>query len=296
MRKKAVFQMGDKMFDVLMYIISLICTLICLYPLYLVVINSFSSPYAVAAGKVYLVPVGFSLDSYKEVFADSSIMRGYANSIFYTVVGTLLNLVLTLPAGYALAKKRMVGRNLIMLMIVFTMYFSGGLVPFFLVMRGLGLLNTRSAILLGTAVNATNLIVARTFFASSVPTELEEAAEIDGCSIPQTFLKIVLPLSKAMIGVITLYYAVARWNNYTGSLYFQPMKKEYHSLQMVLRNLLNQVQSAANAEFEIAEYYAKMFNQIKYSVIVIASLPFMILYPFLQKYFDTGVMMGSVKG
>ena len=296
MKKKAVFSIGDKMFDVLMYIIAILCTLICLYPLYLVVINSFSSPYAVAAGEVYLLPVGFSLDAYKQAFANDGILRGYGNSIYYTVAGTLLNLALTLPAGYALAKKRLFGRNVIMLMIVFTMYFTGGLVPFFLVMRGLGLLNTRLAVLLGTAVNATNLIVARTFFANSVPDELEEAAEIDGCSIPQTFFRIVLPLSKAMVGVITLYYAVARWNNFTASLYFQPLRKEYHSLQMVLRSLLNEVQSAANAEFEIAEYYAKMFNQIKYSVIVIASLPFMVLYPFLQKYFDKGVMMGSVKG
>lgn len=296
MKKRFSFKLNDKVFDVLMYAIALLFTLICLYPLYLVVINSFSSPYAVATGDVFIIPVGFSLDAYKEAFANGEIMRGYLNSIYYTVVGTLLNLALTLPSAYALSKKKVYGRDMIMMMIVFTMYFSGGLVPTYIMMRGLGLLNTRLVVLLGTAVNATNLIVARTFFASGVPSELEEAAEIDGCNVPQIFFKIVMPLSKAMIGVITLYYAVARWNNFTASLYYQPLKQEYYSLQMVLRDLLTRMQSAANADAEQAEYFAKVFNQIKYSVIVIASVPFMILYPFLQKYFDKGVMMGSVKG
>lgn len=296
MKRRVGFKIGDKTFDILMYIIALLFTLICIYPLYLVVISSVSSPYAVASGKVWLAPVGFSLDAYKEIFANGDIVRGYMNSIFYTVAGTLLNLALTLPAAYALSKTNLYGRNVLMMLIVFTMYFSGGMIPHFLLIRGLGLLNTRSVVLLGTAVSATNLIVSRTFFASAVPRELEEAAEIDGCSIPRTFLSIVLPLSKAMIGVITLYYAVARWNNFTASLYYQPIKREYHSLQMVLRNLLLLTQNVSDLEGEEAAYYARLFEQIKYSVIIVASVPFMILYPFLQKYFDKGVMMGSVKG
>ena len=294
--RKQRFGIGDKAFDALMYAIAIFCTLICLYPLYLVVINSLSDPYAVARGEVYLRPIGFSLDSYIEAFKNGDIMQGYFNSLIYTVGGTILSLIVTLPAAYALSKKTMVGRNLIMGMIVFTMYFSGGLVPHYIVMRGLNLLNTRWVVIVSSLVAAYYLILARTFFASGVPRELEEAAEIDGCNTPQTFIKIVLPLSKAMIGVITLYYAVMKWNNYTYSLYYQPMKPEYYSLQMVLRNMLTLMQTAANAEAELAEYYANIFNQIKYAVIVIASLPLMILYPFLQKYFDKGVMLGSLKG
>ena len=290
------FKINDKAFDVIVNIISVLFALICLYPLYLVVINSLSDPYAVARGEVYLFPKGFSLDSYKEAFSNGDIIRGYANSLFYTIVGTALNIALTIPAAYALSKPKLKGRNFLMMMIVLTMYFSGGLVPHYLVLKGLNLLNTRMVVLLNLAVNSTNLIVARTFFASGVPKELEEAAEIDGCSIPQTFLKIVLPLSKAMLGVIVLYYAVARWNNFASSLYYQPMAEEYYSLQMVLRKMIILMRDAANAESELAEYYANIFNQIKYSIIVIASVPLMIVYPFLQKYFDKGVMLGSVKG
>lgn len=296
MKKRFKFQVGNKTFDILMYLIAGLIALICLYPIYLVVISSVSDPYAVARGEVFLIPKGFSLDAYTEAFKNGDIMSGYVNSIFYLIVGTMLNMVLTIPAAYALSKPKLKGRNFIMLMIVFTMYFSGGLIPYYLLMRDLNLINTRMAVLVGAAVVTSNLIIARTFFANSIPKELEEAAEIDGCSGPQIFLKIVLPLSKAMLGVILLYYAVGRWNNFTGSLYFQPRASELHSLQMVIKNMILQMQTAANAESELAEYYASIYNQIKYSVIVIASLPLMILYPFLQKYFDKGVMMGSVKG
>jgi len=294
--KRINFKLNDKAFDAIVYILAILFALICLYPLYLVVINSFSDPLAVARGEVYLLPVGFSMDAYKEAFSNGDILRGYANSLFYTIAGTALNIVLTIPAAYALSKPKLKGRNFMMMMIVFTMYFSGGLVPHYLVLKGMNLLNTRMVVLLNTAVTSTNLIVARTFFASGVPRELEEAAEIDGCSIPQTFLEIVLPLSKAMLGVIVLYYAVARWNNFASSLYYQPMKEEYYSLQMVLRKMIILMKSAATAESELAEYYANLYNQIKYSIIVIASVPLMVVYPFLQKYFDKGVMLGSVKG
>ncbi len=296
MRKLRNWLNGDKGFDLGIYLISGFIALLCLYPLYLVLINSFSDPFAVARGEVVLLPKGFSFDAYIQAFKNGDIMRGYANSLFYLVVGVMINMVLTIPAAYALSKQHMKGRNAIMMMIVFTMYFSGGLIPHYLMVRGLGLINTRAIVLLEGAVVTTNLIIARTFFASSVPKELEEAAEIDGCSGIQVFFKIVLPLSKAMLGVILLYYAVGRWNNYTSSLYYQPRAEELHSLQMVIKKMVLQMQAAANAESEMAEYYANLFNQIKYSVIVIASLPLLILYPFLQKYFEKGVMIGSVKG
>ena len=296
MKKKSISRVGDKAFDAGVYLICGLIALICLYPIYLVLINSFSDPFAVARGEVVILPKGLSLDAYLEAFKNGDIMRGYANSLFYLVFGVALNMILTIPAAYVLSKQNMRGRNGIMMLIVFTMYFSGGLVPHYLMVRGLNLINTRAIVLLEGAVVTTNLIIARTFFASSIPRELEEAAEIDGCSGPQVFFKIVLPLSKAMLGVILLYYAVGRWNNYTSSLYYQPTAEEFHSLQMVIKKMVLQMQSAANAESEMAEYYANLFNQIKYSVIVIASLPLLVLYPFLQKYFEKGVMIGSVKG
>lgn len=296
MKKNRSSRIGDRAFDAGVYIICGLIALLCLYPIYLVVINSFSDPSAVAQGKVYLIPKGVSLDAYIQAFKSGDIMRGYANSIFYLVVGVIINMVLTIPAAYVLSKQTMKGRNVLMMIIVFTMYFSGGLVPHYLMIRGLNLINTRAVVLLEGAIVTTNLIIARTFFASSIPRELEEAAEIDGCSGPQVFFKIVLPLSKAMLGVILLYYAVGRWNNYTSSLYYQPTAEELHSLQMVIKKMVLQMQSAADVDSELAEYYANLFNQIKYSVIVITSVPLLVLYPFLQKYFEKGVMIGSVKG
>ena len=288
----------DRAFGIVINIILALCILSVAYPIYLVIINSLSDPTVVAQGKVFLYPIGFTLDAYKEVFKDNSIMSGYANTILYTVGGTALNMFLTIPAAYALSKKHLAGRNLVMKLIVFTMYFSGGLVPTYMVVRGLGLVNTRWAILLMNAVNTTNLIIARTFFASSVPAELEEAAEIDGCSTLQTFLQIVLPLSKALISVIMLYYAVARWNNYTSAMYYLPMSPDKYPLQMVLRQLLVEIKSITGGTGDVEQeiYYANLQNLIKYAVIVVASLPLLCVYPFIQKYFDKGVMLGSVKG
>lgn len=288
--------LGDRVFEVVVNVLLGICVLCCAYPIYLVIINSFSDPNLVAKGEIWWRPIGITMDAYIEVFKNKDILQGYANSLYYTVLGTALNMVLTIPAAYALSKPKLFGRNLIMKLLVFTMYFSGGLVPHYILMQGLGLLNNRMGVLVVGAVATTNLIIARTFFASSIPNELEEAAEIDGCSVLQTFLRIVLPLSKAMLSVIMLYYAVARWNNYTSSLYYQPLASELHPLQMVLRRILITMQQNSELSAEEADYYAKLANMIKYAVIVVASVPLLVVYPFIQKYFEKGVMMGSVKG
>ena len=288
--------LGDRIFGIVVNTVLALCVLACAYPLYLVVINSFSDPNLVSKGEIWWRPIGFTLDAYKEVFKNEDILQGYGNALYYTALGTALNMVLTIPAAYSLSKPQLFGRNTIMKLMVFTMYFSGGLVPHYILMQSMGLLNTRMSVLVVGAVATTNLIIARTFFASSVPKELEEAAEIDGCSVLQTFLKIVLPLSKAMLSVIMLYYAVARWNNYTSSLYYQPLSNELHPLQMVLRRILIVMQQNAELSAEEADYYAKLASMIKYAVIVVASLPLLIVYPFIQKYFEKGVMMGSVKG
>lgn len=287
---------SDRVLRWCIYVILTMTALLCLYPLYLVLINSFSNPGAVAQGKVTLIPVGLTLDSYREAFRTDEILIGYRNSLFYTLAGTAINMLLTIPAAYALSHPKVKCRSFVMKLIIFTMYFSGGLIPGFLLMKGLNLTNTVWSVLLNGGCSATNLIIARSFFMSGVPKELEEAAEIDGCDPLQIFLHIVLPLSKAMLSVILLYYAVARWNDYTASLYYQPGANHLHSLQMVLRDFITRANVAAQQGSESAEYYAELVSQLKYSVIVIASVPLLIIYPFIQKYFEKGVMLGSVKG
>ena len=288
---------GDRVFAGFCYLLVILICLICIYPLWLVLIYSMSDPDAVSAGSVWLWPVNPSFDAYKEVFSRPDLMKGYWNTITQTVFGTTVNMVMTIPAAYALSKSRLKGRNLFMGLIVFTMYFSGGLIPNFINVKNLGLLNTWWVFGLIGAVSSYNLIVARTFFASGVPHELEEAAEIDGCSTAGVFFKIVLPLSKAMLGVIMLYYLVAHWNNFSTALYYTPQSTEYWPLQMVIRNLLRTLnQMIASGDEEALLYYTKIYDMIKYAVVVVAALPVLVIYPFLQKYFNKGVMLGSVKG
>lgn len=283
-------------FDVGIYTIGVILLLIVGYPLILVLSNSVSSPDLVASGRVLLLPKGFNLEGYKAVFKDSSILTGYANTIFYTVCKTLLSLAVTMPAAYALTKSKLPGRNFFMMLFMVIMYFSGGLIPTFLQVQKYGLYNTRTAIIVMGAFSTYNCIICRSFF-SAMPAELEEAAEIDGCSPMRTFVKIVLPLSKALLGVMVLYEAVGQWNAYMDCLIY--IKDEYkQSLQVVLRRILVLAQTAMLSE-EGGEYAAMMADRealLRYSAMVVSSVPLLVVYPFLQKYFDKGVMIGSVKG
>lgn len=284
------------MFDVVIYIIMGFLLLIVMYPLILVLSNSFSNPGMVATGKVLLFPKGFTLEGYKAVFEDDSIISGYANTIFYTVVQTIISLCVTLPAGYALSKSNLLGRNVFMALFMITMYFTGGLIPTFLQVQKYGLYNTRAIIVILGAFSVYNCIICRSFF-SSIPKELEEAAEIDGCSPLKSFFLIVLPLSKALVGVMVLYVAVGQWNAYMDCLIYIK-DSSMQSLQVVLRKILILAQTAMNSD-EGGAYAAMLADRealLRYSAMVVSSLPLLIVYPFLQKYFDKGVLIGSVKG
>ena len=287
---------SDRVLLGIIYAIMILAALTCLYPLWLVVISSFSEPEDVALGKVLLYPVNFTFNAYIKAFETDELMVGYRNSLFYVVCGTMINMLLTVPAAYSLSHPKVKGKSVIMKLLVFTMYFSGGLIPMFMLQKSIGTLNTVWAVLLTTGCSTYNLIIARSFFMSGVPRELEEASEIDGCTPLQTFVQIVLPLSKAMLSVILLYYAVARWNDYTSSLYYQPSASDMHSLQMVMRGFIKRVELLAHVSPEAAEYWENLLAQLRYSTIVIASVPLLVIYPFIQKYFEKGVMLGSVKG
>ncbi len=282
-------------FDLIIYVIATILLLIVLYPLILVISNSISDPVAVAGGEVIFLPKGLNFAGYKAVFADKNIMTGYANTIFYTVVGTIINLLVTLPAGYALTKK-MPAKGFINGFILFTMYFSGGLIPTFLWINQMGLFGSRWVLLLMGAFNVYNSIICRSFFAA-LPIELEEAAEIDGCNPIKIFIKIILPLSKALIGVMVLYFGVGHWNSYFHAMIYLDDNKKM-PLQVFLRRILILAESVSTLE-ESAEYALEVLQRealIRYAVIIVAAAPLMIIYPFLQKYFDKGVLIGSVKG
>ncbi len=288
MKKKKI-----QIFDVVVHIISVFLLVIVLYPMILVVSNSLSDPGLVASGKVLFLPKGLNLNGYIEFFHDKNIMIGYANTFFYTVIGTMINLLVTVPAGYALTKKMLPGNGIFMTMFMIIMYFSGGMIPTFLVINKLGLYNTRIILLILGAFSTYNCLICKSFF-GAMPKDMEEAAEIDGCSPMKTFIQIILPLSKALLGVMTLYFAVGHWNSYFSALiYIRDDVKQ--PLQIFLRRILILAQQAASdSEGDLSVVEREML--LRYSSIVVASLPLMITYPFLQKYFDKGVMIGAVKG
>ena len=289
---------GDRIVGAVVFVIVTLLMLIVLYPLIYVLSCSVSSPTAVGAGEVVLLPKGFTLMGYKRVFQEPDILLGYKNTLFYTLIGTAINLFVTVPAGYMLSKKEVPGRNLFMFLFMFTMYFSGGMIPSFLLVKSLHLYDTRAVLVILGAFSTYNCIICRTFFAA-LPHELEEAAAIDGCSTVRTFVQIVLPLSQALLGVMVLYFAVGHWNSYFNAMIYVNNEK-YKPLQLILRRILILEQASSNMmEGGGDEYAAEQFKLkelIKYSVIVVSSLPVLVLYPFLQKYFVQGVMIGSIKG
>ncbi len=286
---------GDRITDVLSYIVLSVIVLLCLYPVYFVIVASFSHPTAVNSGRMLLWPEGFNLDGYKYVFNDQRIWRGYGNTILYVILGTLLGLFACLSGGYALSRRDLPGRKLIMGLYVFTMYFSGGLIPSYLVVKSLGLLNTRAILVILGSVSVYNIILIRTFFQSNLPEELHESAFIDGCGNLRFFVQFALPLSKAIIAVIALYLAVGYWNSYFNALIYTTDAQK-HPLQLVLRQMLLTDTGVEVGDPESAAELGRIMQVIKYAIIVVSTLPVMCVYPFLQKYFVQGVMIGSLKG
>lgn len=296
MRRTIKYVNSDTIFLGFIYIIMFLICIIMLYPLILTLSNSVSDPQSIVRGEVKLLPVGFSFESYEKVFENEDIIRGFINSVIYTVVGTIVNLIMTILAAYPLSRKDLVGKNVIMLFITFTMFFSGGMIPTFLVVRNLHLMNTMWAIILPGAINTYNMIIARTYFINNIPQELQDAAMIDGCSNTKFLIKVVLPISTTIIVILTMFYAVSHWNAYLNPLmYFS--KKEMYPLQVIIRDILQSAQAAdmTNADTVLSTRFFEI-ERIKYASIVIASLPMVIAYPFIMKYFQKGVMMGAIKG
>lgn len=287
---------GDRVFEIIITIIAIFLLVVILYPLLFVLSASFSDPDLVLRGQVKLLPKGITLDAYKMVFENSDIWLGYRNTLFYTVLGTVINIALTIMAAYPLSRKDMPWRKVFSLVIIFTMYFNGGLIPTYLLVRDLQMYNTVWAILIPGAITTYNLLVARTFFENSIPAEMYESAMLDGCTNIRMLFKIVLPLSGSILAVLVLYYGVANWNSYFPALIYL-QNKELYPLQIFLRNilLLSQTEQVGSNSVGMGDKI-KMAEAIKYSVIVVSSVPVLILYPLAQRHFVKGVMIGAVKG
>jgi len=293
---------GDFILVTFVYVFLAILLVIFTLPLLNVLSSSFSSPGAVMGGKVWAWPVDLSVESYTVMFSIRQIWLGYGNSFFYAGVGTLINLIFTVAAAYPLSKREMMGRGTVMGLFAFTMFFGGGLIPTFMLIRSLGMINTRWALIIPNAIGVGNMIIARTFFQTGIPGELYDAAEIDGASEITTLIRLVLPLSGPIIAVLGLWYAVGHWNDFFMALIYLTDFNLY-PLQLVLReylfnsNMLEQILSAGG--MTTADDIARRMGQLevlKYAIIVVASLPMIMLYPFIQRFFIKGVMVGSLKG
>jgi putative aldouronate transport system permease protein len=287
---------SDRIFGAIVIILSILIFLIIAYPLWFIIIASISNSNLVNLGKVTFWPKDIRFYGYQQILDDARIWKGYANTILYVVAGTALNMIITMPAAYALSRRDFKARNKVMLYFVFTMFFSGGLVPLYMTVSSLHLISTKTILIIFVAINTYNLIIARTFIQNSIPEDLYEAAILDGCSHFTYFMKVVLPLSKAVISVLVLYYAVFHWNDYFNALIFNS-KEGNQPLQIVLREilLLNQAFSSGNGGVQ-GGYGQSSADQVKYAVIIVSTLPILCVYPFMQKYFEKGVMIGAVKG
>lgn len=266
------------------------------YPLYFMVIASVSDPVLVREGRVWLWPQGLTFEGYHTIFQDQRILTGYANTLAYTLVGAFLSLAITLPAAYALGRPGLRGRKVLMFLFVFTLFFSGGLIPTYMTIKGLGMIDTFWVMVVPTALNVYNLIIARSYFETSLPVELYEAARMDGCGEGRYFFQVALPLSKVIVAVILLFNVVAKWNEYfTALIYLQ--SQDLMPLQIVLRDILLMNDMFKNGQgVSGAATIANLGDLIKYGIIIVSTLPIMVLYPFLQKSFEKGIMMGAIKG
>jgi putative aldouronate transport system permease protein len=297
MNNRLIESRGDKAFDIVNGFLLVLITVIVLYPLIYVVSASFSDPMKVLNGEIILLPKGINLDAYKKVFADNEIISGYWNTILYTVVGTAVNVILSIITAYPLSRKDLRGGNIFMGLFTFTMFFSGGLVPTYLIIRDLGLIDNFWVMVLPGAISIYNVIIMRTYFQSSIPFELQESAMLDGCSNWRILWVIILPLSMPIIAVMVLFYGVGHWNSYFDALIYLRDQAKY-PLQLVLRKILvqNQMQQLMNSASESIAQQQVLAEGIKYATIVVASVPVLIIYPFLQRYFVKGVMIGAIKG
>ena len=290
-------------FDLINSLLVILITFVVAYPLYFCIVASFSDPTEVARGNTLFWIKGFTLEAYRLIMEEEQLWTGYRNTIFYTLFGTLYNLVLTIPAAYVMSKKALPFRGILSWYFFLTMYISGGMIPTYILIKNIHLLNNPLVLVIGAGVSCYNLIVTRQYFSASITEELYDAAGIDGAGEGRCFLSIALPLAKPIVAVMALYYGVGRWNSYYSALVYI-YKKEFYPLQLVLRNILINGQMSLAAiednmsmeEMEYLIYRAHIAQGMKYAIVIVASIPLLIIYPFLQKYFAKGIMIGAVKG
>ncbi|GIP27167.1 sugar ABC transporter permease [Paenibacillus sp. J23TS9] len=298
MRKTKMKEAGsDRLFTIMNYLVLTLIMIIVLYPLVYVVSASFSSSSAVLSGRVWLWPVEPTLDGYRAVFKNGMVVRGFMNTLFYTVAGTGINLLFTVLAAYPLSRKDFRGRNVFMLLFVFTMMFNGGLIPTYLLVKNLGMIDTVWSMLIPAALSVWNVIIMRTYFQTTIPGELLEASQLDGCTDFRFLLRIVLPLSGPILAVIALFYAVGHWNQYFNAMIFLK-RADLYPLQLILRDILvqNEINIDMLGDAKTAAARQGLRELLKYSLIVVTSVPLLVVYPFVQKFFVKGVMIGSIKG
>lgn len=288
---------SDRIFDTVNVIVMIVCLIIFTWPLWFVVIASVSDPIAINLGEVLLFPKGLHLDGYEKIFEYKMLWSGYKNSIIVTFGGTILNMVFSVCLAYPLSVKTFAPRNVLTVFVMFTMYFGGGLIPTYLVMQDLHLINTLWAMIIPGLISVYNSLIIRSFFANSIPGELQEAATLDGAGDASYLFHVILPLSKPVFAVVGLYYMVGHWNNFTDALYYIYDIKKY-PLQSILRELLmtNRMMADLTADSEMVQEAYRASEIMRYGVIIVAAIPMMCIYPFVQKYFIKGAMVGAVKG